>query len=79
MAVGANLVRALTGGRANAVEIHFCRRPPPDPGLYERILKTKALFDQYQSCVIISRSDLKLSTRIRTRPDTPACPPNWTQ
>lgn len=60
MAVGANLVRALTGGKANAVEIHFCRRPPPDPGLYERILKAKAFFDQYQSCLIVSRSDLKL-------------------
>ncbi len=61
MAVGANLVRALTGGKANPVEIHFCHRPPADPVLYERILKSKALFDQYQSCVILSRSDLKLS------------------
>jgi AraC-like DNA-binding protein len=61
MAVGANLVRALTGGKANPLEIHFCHRPPADPGLYGRILKAKALFDQYQSCAILSRSDLKLA------------------
>ncbi len=61
MAVGANLARALTGGIANPIEIHFCHRPPADWGLYERILKAKALFDQYQSCLILSRSDLKLA------------------
>jgi AraC-like DNA-binding protein len=59
MALGANLVRTLTGGKANPVEIHFCHRPPADPGFYERTLKAQALFDQYQSCVILSRSDLK--------------------
>lgn len=61
MALGANLVRALSGGKANPIEIHFCHRPPKDPGVYERILKTKVLFDQYQSCLILPRSCLQMA------------------
>lgn len=61
MALGANIVRALTGGKANPVEVHFCHRQPADPGLYERIVKAPARFDQYQSCVILTRADLKRS------------------
>jgi len=59
MAVGANLVRALTGGDASPLEVHFCHRPPRDPRIYRKVLKTKVLFDQYHSCLILPRTDLK--------------------
>jgi AraC-like DNA-binding protein len=58
MAVGANMVRALTGGDVSPLEVHFCHRPPRDPGLYRKVLKAKILFDQYQSCLILKRDDL---------------------
>jgi AraC-like DNA-binding protein len=68
MAVGANMVRALTGGDVNPLEIHFCHRPPADPGVYRQVLKTKVLFDQYQSCLILKREDLE---RPNPRADAP--------
>ncbi|WP_374546480.1 AraC family transcriptional regulator ligand-binding domain-containing protein [Rhodoblastus sp.] len=59
MAVAANLVRALTGGKADLVEVLLCHRPPADPSHFERALGTRIRFDQYQSCVVFSRADLK--------------------
>ena len=44
MAVGANMVRALTGGDVNPLEIHFCHRPPADPGVYRQVLENESAF-----------------------------------
>lgn len=60
MAVGVNLVRALTGGRAHVREVLLCHRPPQEAGPYEHTLRTNVKFDQYQSCLVFPRADLKL-------------------
>ena len=61
MAVGVNLVRALTAGRANVREVLICHRAPADPGLFETILRAPVRFDQYQTCIMLPRADLKLA------------------
>jgi AraC-like DNA-binding protein len=61
MAVAANLVRALTGGKARISEVLLCHRAPADRARFERLLGAKARFDQYQSCVIFARVDLARS------------------
>lgn len=60
MAVGVNLARTLTGGRASIQEVLLCHRPPADPAVFEHVLKTKVRFNQYQSCLILPRADLSL-------------------
>lgn len=60
MAVAVNLVRALTGNRATVSEVLLCHRPPADPAAFEVILKAPVRFDQYQSCVVLPRADLRL-------------------
>lgn len=61
MAVGVNLVRVLTGNRASVAEVLLCHRPPADPAVFEAILKAPVRFDQYQSCVVLPRADLRLA------------------
>ncbi|MFG1348652.1 AraC family transcriptional regulator ligand-binding domain-containing protein [Xanthobacter autotrophicus] len=61
MAVGLNIIRSLTGNKANIAEVLICHRPPNDAILFETILKAKVRFNQYQSCVVFARADLKLA------------------
>lgn len=61
MAVAVNIIRSLTGDKANISEVLICHRPPGDPVLFETILRAKVRFDQYQSCVVLARPDLKLA------------------
>lgn len=61
MALGVNMVRALSGNRARVVEVLLCHRRPADPLLYEQTLKTRVRFDQYQSCLVLARADMKLA------------------
>lgn len=59
MAVGVNLIRALTGGKARIAEVLLCHRAPRDRARFERLLGAKVRFDQYQSCVVFPRSELE--------------------
>ena len=59
MAVAANAVRALTGGRAAPLEVHFSHRAPRDPTVHERALKVPARFDQHQTCLVLPRAAMK--------------------
>ena len=61
MAVAVNIVRALTGGKAKPAEVLLCHRAPRDPAPFKATLRTPVRFDQYQSCVILARKDLRLA------------------
>lgn len=61
MAMAVNIIRSLTGNKANIAEVLICHRPPADPTLFETVLKAKVQFDQFQSCVVFARTDLKLA------------------
>lgn len=67
MAVAINIIRSLTGHRAKVGEVLICHRHPDDPILFETILKAKVRFNQYQSCVVFSRADLKLANPLADR------------
>src|SRR4051794_9102087 len=54
IAVGCNMVRALSGGRAEPSAVLLSHRPPEDRRLYDDVLKTPLLFDQHQTCIILS-------------------------
>ncbi len=60
MGCGVNIVRALTGNRGRIVEVLLCHRAPADPSLFETLLGARVRFDQYQSCVVFPRADLRL-------------------
>ena len=61
MALGVIMVRKLTGGAAEPIEILLCHRPPADPGPFRRALRTNVRFDQVQSWLILRRRDLRLA------------------
>src|SRR3954452_24315524 len=54
VAVGCNIVRALSGGRAEPSAVLLSHRPPEDRRPYDDVLKAPLLFDQHQTCIIIS-------------------------
>jgi AraC-like DNA-binding protein len=55
-AIGANMVRAITGGAVGPAEVLICRREPPDRRAYETILKAPVRFNQREACLILPRS-----------------------
>ena len=59
MVIAANAVRALTGGMAVPIEVHFSHRAPRDPTIYERALKATVRFGQHQTCLIVPRAAMK--------------------
>ncbi len=59
LAIGCNIVRGLTEGRVRPVRVLECCAPPQDPAVYLGVLKTPMLFNQEQSCVVISARDME--------------------
>lgn len=59
LAIGCNIVRSLTQGRVRPARVLECCRPPRDPAPYLGALKAPILFDQEQSCVVISAADME--------------------
>jgi AraC-like DNA-binding protein len=58
IAAGANIVRSLTGGRAQPQGVLLSHRRPPDAQAFTRILGCEVQFDQDQSCVLLSAQSL---------------------
>ena len=60
VAMGCNMVRALTGGRAHPLRVLASAGPPAHPAAYRGVLKTTALFDQEQTGIVIAARDMAL-------------------
>ena len=58
LAIGCNLVRNLTDGKARPLRVLQCCRPPPDPAAHVGVLRAPVLFDQEQCCIVLSPGDL---------------------
>lgn len=56
MGAGANMVRSLSGGVAQPLEVHFSYRAPSDPAAFEKLLRVPVRFNQPQTCVLFSRA-----------------------
>ncbi|MBB6310067.1 AraC family transcriptional regulator [Xanthobacter tagetidis] len=59
-AVGCNMIRALTAGKAQPVRVLQCCRPPRDGSAHSAVLRVGVQFDQEQTCVILAAADLAL-------------------
>lgn len=62
MGAGVGLIRGLTGGAAEPVEVQFSFRPPAHPAVFASLLRTEVRFNQPQTCVVIPRPALALPT-----------------
>ncbi|QJQ33231.1 helix-turn-helix domain-containing protein [Sphingomonas lacunae] len=60
LAVGLNMVRNLTGGRAQPLEMIFAFRPPANPVLWSRLLGVPTRFNQPENGIILPRSAMLL-------------------
>lgn len=60
LAIGCNMIRNLTGGKARPARVLQCCRPPPDTAAHFGMLRAPALFDQEQTCIILSPADMTL-------------------
>lgn len=58
LAIGCNIVRALTNGRYQPTEVLVAHSAPADPRPYLDFFKVPVHFDQNQSCLILSASAL---------------------
>jgi AraC-like DNA-binding protein len=68
LAVGLNMVRNLTGGRAQPLEMLFAFRPPADPGVWHRLLAVPVRFNQPENGIVLPLSAMQLPV---TDGDTP--------
>lgn len=59
IAAAVNAIRILTNGEAGPLEVHFNHRAPHDSVSYRDLLKCPVLFNQDQSCVLLSRRDFE--------------------
>lgn len=55
---GMNFLEDLTGGAVHPVEIHLCISPPDDLATFRRYFACPILFNQSQSCIILSAHDI---------------------
>ncbi|GGF82357.1 AraC family transcriptional regulator [Azorhizobium oxalatiphilum] len=60
IAVGCNMVRALTGGRVQPLRALVCAALPDTLAPYRKALRTPMAFDQEQTAIVIGRADLDL-------------------
>ncbi len=60
IAMAANAIRELSGAAAAPVEIHMSHRAPADPRRYERILRSRVLFNQPQTCALLAEQSLSV-------------------
>jgi AraC-like DNA-binding protein len=58
LAAGAAIVRSITGGAVQPVEMLFSHRAPTDRRAYERILRCPVRFDEGQSCIVLPKGCL---------------------
>lgn len=58
VAMGCNMVRVLTAGKAQPLRVLECAGQPDNPAPYRSVLKTTAVFDQEQTGIIISAPDM---------------------
>jgi AraC-like DNA-binding protein len=58
LAIGVNMVRALTGGAVEPVEVLLSARPPTDDGPYRLILKAPVRFNQPETGIVLHQSAL---------------------
>ncbi|PZQ79070.1 MAG: hypothetical protein DI549_21205 [Ancylobacter novellus] len=61
MALGCNMVRSLTGGRASPIQVLADVGPPVSLAPYRSVLKTTALFDQDHTAIVIAARDMALA------------------
>ena len=59
IAFAANAIRALSNGNVYPIEVHFSHRPPNDAAAYHNLLKCPILFNQDQTCLLLSRQGLE--------------------
>jgi len=60
VAMGCNMVRALTAGRAQPLRALVSASPPKTLAPYRSVLKTTTAFDQEQTGIVISAQDMAL-------------------
>ncbi|GAB4071070.1 AraC family transcriptional regulator ligand-binding domain-containing protein [Ancylobacter sonchi] len=60
VAIGCNMARALTSGRAQPLRVLECVGPPANPAFYRSTLKTTVAFDQEQTGIVLSARDMAL-------------------
>ncbi|WP_139282555.1 AraC family transcriptional regulator [Pseudoxanthobacter soli] len=60
VAMGCNMVRVLTGGRAQPAEVLLGTTRPANLSPYRSILKTDVVFDQEQTGIVIAARDIDL-------------------
>jgi AraC-like DNA-binding protein len=58
LAIGVNMVRALTGGSVEPVEVLLTARPPTDDNPYRPILKAPVRFNQPETGIVLHHSAL---------------------
>lgn len=59
IALGCTIVRELTGGQAKPLRLLQCCAPPEAPARYAAMLKAPVLFDQEQTCIVVSAADMR--------------------
>lgn len=60
VAIGCNMVRALTAGRAQPLRVLECVGPPDSAAPYRSLLKTTVAFDQEQTGIVIAGHDMAM-------------------
>ena len=58
LVIGLTMVRELTGGRVEPVEVHLSRRSPADTAAFVRLVHRKLRFDQHRTCIILEHASL---------------------
>lgn len=59
VAFAINAIRVLSNGDVHPLEAHFNHRPPSNPAAYHNLLKCPILFNQDQTCLLLSRKSLE--------------------
>ena len=59
LAVGVNMIRSLTNGRAEPSEVHFNIKHPDEADRYRKFYRSPLLFDQDHSCIVINAHTLE--------------------
>lgn len=60
VAIGCRLVRELTGGKVEPLEVLMIGREPDDLAPYRALTTSPVRFEQSETCLVLSRADLEL-------------------
>lgn len=58
VAFAVNGIRALSDGNVDPIEVHFNHRAPRDPTAYRSLLRCPIMFNQDQTCILLSRKSV---------------------